>query len=145
MIFFLLIVRRPPRSTRTYTLVPYTTLFRSNGRDRTGPAYCESGAADAGDVHHRLRRGVAARRGECAPGQAALETLPPQGSGARVRRSVRPRRPFEPTITPPPPARSFPRRAAALRRRVTPRAGRVGHHRNRVALGNSASILIDYA
>src|SRR3546814_6178780 len=23
-------VRRPPRSTRTYTLVPYTTLFRSS-------------------------------------------------------------------------------------------------------------------
>src|SRR3546814_20169376 len=23
-------IRRPPRSTRTYTLVPYTTLFRSN-------------------------------------------------------------------------------------------------------------------
>src|SRR3546814_8136175 len=28
MIFFLTI-RRPPRPTRTYTLVPYTTLFRS--------------------------------------------------------------------------------------------------------------------
>src|SRR3546814_10928471 len=24
-------VRRPPRSTRTYTLFPYTTLFRSEG------------------------------------------------------------------------------------------------------------------
>src|SRR3546814_15062649 len=29
--FFFLIVRRPPRSTRTYTLFPYTTLFRSRG------------------------------------------------------------------------------------------------------------------
>src|SRR3546814_8389063 len=28
-IFFLLMIRRPPRSTRTYTLFPYTTLFRS--------------------------------------------------------------------------------------------------------------------
>src|SRR3546814_16771490 len=27
--FFLLRIRRPPRSTRTYTLFPYTTLFRS--------------------------------------------------------------------------------------------------------------------
>src|SRR3546814_11793857 len=27
--FFFLISRRPPRSTRTDTLVPYTTLFRS--------------------------------------------------------------------------------------------------------------------
>src|SRR3546814_7442102 len=27
-------IRRPPRSTRTYTLVPSPTLFRSRGRDR---------------------------------------------------------------------------------------------------------------
>src|SRR3546814_4553013 len=26
-------IRRPPRSTRTYTLFPYTTLFRSEGLD----------------------------------------------------------------------------------------------------------------
>src|SRR3546814_4952677 len=29
---------RPPRSTRTDTLFPYTTLFRSNARGRTGAA-----------------------------------------------------------------------------------------------------------
>src|SRR3546814_10287881 len=29
--FFFLIIRRPPRSTRTDTLFPYTTLFRSSG------------------------------------------------------------------------------------------------------------------
>src|SRR3546814_13857515 len=29
--FFLLMIRRPPRSTRTDTLFPYTTLFRSAG------------------------------------------------------------------------------------------------------------------
>src|SRR3546814_19022632 len=28
-IFFYLMIRRPPRSTRTDTLLPYTTLFRS--------------------------------------------------------------------------------------------------------------------
>src|SRR3546814_18220720 len=28
-LFFFLMIRRPPRSTRTYTLFPYTTLFRS--------------------------------------------------------------------------------------------------------------------
>src|SRR6188474_3598610 len=27
--FFFLMIRRPPRSTRRYTLFPYTTLFRS--------------------------------------------------------------------------------------------------------------------
>src|SRR3546814_2699451 len=30
-LFFFLIVRRPPRSTRTDTLFPYTALFRANG------------------------------------------------------------------------------------------------------------------
>src|SRR3546814_3501508 len=29
--FFFLMIRLPPRSTRTDTLFPYTTLFRSNG------------------------------------------------------------------------------------------------------------------
>src|SRR6056300_596391 len=28
-LFFFLMIRRPPRSTRIYTLFPYTTLFRS--------------------------------------------------------------------------------------------------------------------
>src|SRR3546814_7349686 len=32
--FFFLMIRRPPRSTRTDTLFPYTTLFRSRGRHR---------------------------------------------------------------------------------------------------------------
>src|SRR3546814_9175729 len=30
MLLFCLIIRRPPRSTRTDTLFPYTTLFRSS-------------------------------------------------------------------------------------------------------------------
>src|SRR3546814_12130545 len=30
-------IRRPPRSTRTYTLLPYTTLFRSDRRDAVRP------------------------------------------------------------------------------------------------------------
>src|SRR3546814_7850835 len=30
-LFFFLMIRRPPRSTRTDTLFPYTTLFRSLG------------------------------------------------------------------------------------------------------------------
>src|SRR3546814_3436582 len=31
MCIFFLMIRRPPRSTRTDTLLPYTTLFRSHG------------------------------------------------------------------------------------------------------------------
>src|SRR3546814_18314976 len=33
-LFFFLMIRRPPRSTRTDTLFPYTTLFRSGCRSR---------------------------------------------------------------------------------------------------------------
>src|SRR3546814_12465359 len=33
-VFFFLMIRRPPRSTRTDTLFPYTTLFRSHRADR---------------------------------------------------------------------------------------------------------------
>src|SRR3546814_10546166 len=40
--FFFLMIRRPPRSTRTDTLFPYTTLFRSesqeNSREKSGQA-----------------------------------------------------------------------------------------------------------
>src|SRR3546814_7067337 len=40
-------IRRPPRSTRTDTLFPYTTLFRSSTaklqltRNRLSPSYCQ--------------------------------------------------------------------------------------------------------
>src|SRR3546814_5594799 len=34
VVFFFLMLRRPPRSTRTDTLFPYTTLFRSLGYGR---------------------------------------------------------------------------------------------------------------
>src|SRR3546814_4997119 len=34
---FFLMIRRPPRSTRTDTLFPYTTLFRSAAPDRPRP------------------------------------------------------------------------------------------------------------
>src|SRR3546814_7016022 len=34
--FFFVMIRRPPRATRTDTLFPYTTLFRSRGK-RPGP------------------------------------------------------------------------------------------------------------
>src|SRR3546814_2063074 len=41
-IFFFLMIRRPPRSTRTDTLFPYTTLFRACRRStcRSAPSCC---------------------------------------------------------------------------------------------------------
>src|SRR3546814_11999325 len=43
--FFFFMIRRPPRSTRTYTLFPYTTLFRSRvdiAQDREVPPAARS-------------------------------------------------------------------------------------------------------
>src|SRR3546814_8200154 len=37
MYLFFVMIRRPPRSTRTDTLFPYTPLFRSSTRDTSGP------------------------------------------------------------------------------------------------------------
>src|SRR3546814_9059324 len=41
-------IRRPPRSTRTDTLFPYTTLFRSQREDSVDQLRC--GVADDGEV-----------------------------------------------------------------------------------------------
>src|SRR3546814_17952603 len=49
---FFLMIRRPPRSTRTYTLFPYTTLFRSAEAD-TAPFFLDSDAVQAQFAHRR--------------------------------------------------------------------------------------------
>src|SRR3546814_12090758 len=59
--FFFLIRRRPPRSTRTDTLFPYTTLFRSfeYGFDQdllAGKMMEQSAFGDAGRVGDLLQR-----------------------------------------------------------------------------------------
>src|SRR3546814_1688293 len=53
-LFFFLMIRRPPRSTRTDTLFPYTTLFRS---------LHQAGEGEDSFVHHAvlLRGGVSWR------------------------------------------------------------------------------------
>src|SRR3546814_1087718 len=61
---FFLMIRRPPRSTRTDTLFPYTTLFRSSGRLATAR-------------RRRPRRRAGARAVGCA------------GRGRRARRHAR--------------------------------------------------------
>src|SRR3546814_6749397 len=40
LFFFFLMIRRPPRSTRTDTLFPYTTLFRSTSAAATSTWSC---------------------------------------------------------------------------------------------------------
>src|SRR3546814_6099554 len=67
-------IRRPPRSTRTDTLFPYTTLFRSashwppgdgpaDDRDGERARAHDAGLPEASDRHRRRRRGQGVREG----------------------------------------------------------------------------------
>src|SRR3546814_5991706 len=68
-------IRRPPRATRTDTLVPYTTLFRSGKQGSTTARWQDKGA-------------------RCAPrfGCAFSMAYAANSRGAPVRRSLRLRR-----------------------------------------------------
>src|SRR3546814_3671385 len=66
-------IRRPPRSTRTDTLFPYTTLFRSGGKRRGG-----------------TREETTARQGgRQAEEGGREETLSPQGKDGLAHASLR--------------------------------------------------------
>src|SRR3546814_5232824 len=57
-LFFFLMIRRPPRSTRTDTLFPYTTLFRSRRRHAAGDHGPQTQkAADAAGGHGQWYQG----------------------------------------------------------------------------------------
>src|SRR3546814_18477611 len=61
--------RRPPRSTRTDTLFPYTTLFRSGGPGDARPVDRAAGRQSAGDVARagaRMAPRVRPGRADCA-------------------------------------------------------------------------------
>src|SRR3546814_7173169 len=65
-------IRRPPRSTRTYTLFPYTTLFRSPrhhaGKGLSPGEPPEPGGAQVGPRRHRRPDRDAALEQGRAPG-----------------------------------------------------------------------------
>src|SRR3546814_3303908 len=62
-LFFFLMIRRPPRSTRTDTLFPYTTLFRSAGTGLRAPPHIRHSPRQA---EARRRAGRSATR-RCRP------------------------------------------------------------------------------
>src|SRR3546814_16338969 len=72
-LYFFLMIRRPPRSTRTDTLFPYTTLFRS----ATGAVFGAAGAV----------AGAAAAAAD-APSRSALTMRPPGPLPVSVLRSI---------------------------------------------------------
>src|SRR3546814_14013534 len=64
---FFLMIRRPPRSTRTDTLFPYTTLFRSRDVLAVEPAgqnrsaiHEDRGYVEAHHYHHHARQRLVA-------------------------------------------------------------------------------------
>src|SRR3546814_21027943 len=75
LLFFFLMIRRPPRSTRTDTLFPYTTLFRSFLR-----------AGFGGEAEVDRRRRAPARFGGFDRLHVPL-LGPPFGGGQRERRA----------------------------------------------------------
>src|SRR3546814_1510765 len=81
-------IRRPPRSTRTDSLFPYTTLFRSRSARRYarpaagggGFRRADAGAARAVRSHRRLRRRL-------PPARRGPRPVPPRARGRRGGRS----------------------------------------------------------
>src|SRR3546814_3264224 len=73
-LFFFLIIRRPPRSTRTDTLFPYTTLFRSP--ERASRRWTRSAMRSTSRGRHRPRTLVEKRRqfGHCSGNRSEEHT-----------------------------------------------------------------------
>src|SRR3546814_18799732 len=119
-------IRRPPRSTRTDTLFPYTTLFRSLLPFRRRTAFqrrpCRRGPGLALGSWRRRRYRTAFRRAERQhPQQAHLEARararPQRTAAAAAARHLVP----QPPDFPPPPPRQRPAPTA-------PRAAVVARH-----------------
>src|SRR3546814_2764866 len=80
-------IRRPPRSTRTDTLFPYTTLFRSlhprRWRQHRDPARARSARATDAAVGGRARRAADAAAARQPGIGRALRARAPALAGAR--------------------------------------------------------------
>src|SRR3546814_10341867 len=82
VLFFFLMIRRPPRSTRTDTLFPYTTLFRSH----VDPYINRPAPPDLYHVAEPLDRGGLADQDQVGADGARVHMLH-QRAGAEGRRS----------------------------------------------------------
>src|SRR3546814_5258794 len=70
-------IRRPPRSTRTDTLFPYTTLFRS-GREE---GHAQGREEDCGGEEVRAQGREEGREKEVGAARAAIRPAPPAREG----------------------------------------------------------------
>src|SRR3546814_17282717 len=74
---FFLMIRRPPRSTRTDTLFPYTTLFRSNIEDCRRASPSPSIAAGGDDKLSHARTAHMATAWRCLDRGVGVEPCRP--------------------------------------------------------------------
>src|SRR3546814_16352770 len=86
LIFFFVMIRRPPRSTRTDTLFPYTTLFRSHDRRAEGQ---EGPGRDQLDIARHLDRRAFAAEEERERGAVEDQEQDDEHAGHRDRKSTR--------------------------------------------------------
>src|SRR3546814_12308914 len=89
-LFFFLMIRRPPRSTRTDTLFPYTTLFRSPELTLVGVIDAdlglEGGDLRAGERTYQQIAQVAGRAGRGSkPGEVLIQTRHPEADRKSTR------------------------------------------------------------
>src|SRR3546814_9101545 len=82
VVFFFLMIRRPPRSTRTDTLFPYTTLFRSDVVEGTNDAV--GAAQNDRALAAEVEADVAARFRQVALLAGELPMAPEQHFGLEV-------------------------------------------------------------
>src|SRR3546814_1449475 len=75
-------IRRPPRSTRTDTLFPYTTLFRSARARTEGDPYLPCPRR----LHQGARRGAGSARRNLATSARNILIAHPPSAGGRVGR-----------------------------------------------------------
>src|SRR3546814_19122777 len=98
-------VRRPPRSTRTDTLIPYTALFRS-GADGQQPAHEAFGRLVGADPRRQLAT-LEHPAAEMAPGEIGARIRRPDDRQRRQQPAMAHRRVGLPRLVamdPPPPA-----------------------------------------
>src|SRR3546814_12343366 len=129
LLFFFLMIRRPPRSTRTDTLFPYTTLFRSRRRQRA------DGVRGAGRPAAGRRR-VSWRHAACATPETPA-CVPGFCFAIVTRRGGRPPHPIRSTKATVRDPESFP---LVL---PQPVSGRFRRDRKRVGEGQRVVVRVD--
>src|SRR3546814_19853561 len=88
--FSFLMIRRPPRSTRTCTLFPYTTLFRSPGLQRQPFVHCLGAAPAMRELFPQAHETQSSRKSPPLPRDHRRSAAGPREDLARIRRFLHP-------------------------------------------------------